>query len=205
MKQHRLGLALNVGIWRWESDDVGMLQDLYGVSWGGDRRLSRVTVMWHCDVTQNVTPDTVMGHGHCEMRGDHPRSSVIITTNTIHSHREILDGTPCCHHMILSSLPGPSNIICYMTSNTLLSCSLLMSRPWFFCHCAEVYVGRGSGEVGDVIPHTPHHSLECRTRSPTFANIRQYSHISQSVIRWSSVITSKYPQQFYGQYGLFIQ
>ena len=109
-------------MWHWVRkcvDDVWMLQDLYGVSWGGDRRLSRVTMMWHCDVTQNVTPDTEMVHGHCEMRGDHPHSSVIITTYTSYtatwdekqSEDGVLDLKAGCSvvikaHMNMSSLPG---------------------------------------------------------------------------------------------------
>ena len=179
-----------MGIWHWVRkcvDDVWMLQDLYGVSWGGDRRLSRVTMMWHCDVTQNVTPDTVMVHGHCEMRGDHPHSGVIITTYTSYtatwherqSEDGVLDLKAGCSvvikaHMNMSSLPGSfKHHLLHDIQYTDTQHSLLQSRPWFFCRWAKFKLGVGL--VRWEMSFLTHHDIICKTHSPMslFANIRR--------------------------------
>ena len=91
------------------------------------------------------------GHGHCEMRGDDPHSSVILTY-TIQS-TVVRTWTVIRAHVLQTSSPPwhPTQ------------CSLLRSRPRF---SESLRFMLGVPSVSDVILHSPHQSLVCRTQCP---------------------------------------
>ena len=127
-------------------------------------------------------------HGHCEMRGDHPHSGVIITTYTSYTatwhERQSEDGSWTWRQDVLLSSKliwtchlclGPSNIICYMTSNTrTLSTHYSSHVPGF--SVVELSLSWALGWWGGRCHSSPitiwyaRHSLQCLCL-PIFAEL----------------------------------
>ena len=158
-----------VGIWRRESV-LMMLRCCKTCMGCHEAGTGGCHASWWCDIVtwhRMLARTPWWGHGHCEMRGDDPHSSVII------QHIEHSSEDPVCHQSSWVRVLQTSSPPWHPTQ-----CSLLRSRPRF---SESLRFMMGVPSVSDVILHSPHQSLVCRRQCPMSLCLPRFA---QSVIQW---------------------